>query len=55
MGQAPDLAVVGSYPDTTFARFLRTGTALGEREVGLMSEVARSRFRHLNGPSSARR
>ena len=26
---------------------MRTGIAVGDREVGLMTEVARGRFRHL--------
>lgn len=26
---------------------MRTGVAVGSREVGLMSDVARSRFRHF--------
>lgn len=39
---APDLAVVRGYPETDFRELLRTGTALGGREVGLMSAVARA-------------
>ncbi len=42
----PPLAVVGSYDPDQFRRLMREGLALGDREVGLMSEVARGRFRH---------
>lgn len=44
----PDLrVVVTAYDDAAFARLLRSGKAVGNREVGLMSEVARSRYQHL--------
>lgn len=44
----PDLSVVvTAYDDATFARLLRSGKAVGNREVGLMSKVARSRYQHL--------
>jgi mono/diheme cytochrome c family protein len=44
---APDLLVVMSYPEADFRHLLRTGTAIGGRELGLMSEVARTRFVHF--------
>lgn len=42
----PDLAIVGAYSKPDFVRLMRTGKAAGNRELGLMSEVARSRFIH---------
>jgi mono/diheme cytochrome c family protein len=45
---APGLRdVVPAYDHVQFARLLRTGKALGDREVGLMSEVARTSFVHM--------
>ena len=44
---APDLRVIAAYDQPTFIRFMRTGTAVGGRELGLMSRVARSRFSHF--------
>lgn len=46
-GTTPDLAIGGAYPDTAFVRLMRTGKALGDRELELMSEVARRRFSHF--------
>lgn len=40
----PDLRMVTAYDAAQFDRLLRTGVAIGDREVGLMSEVARGRF-----------
>lgn len=40
----PDLRVAGSYDSGAFQRLMRTGIAAGDREVGLMSGVARSRY-----------
>lgn len=41
----PDLTqVVPSYDTADFVTLMRTGKAAGNREVGLMSEVARNRF-----------
>ncbi len=44
---APDLVVVAGYDEAAFASFLRTGIALGGRELPMMSGVARGRFAHL--------
>lgn len=44
--RAPDLAIVASYDRAGFVRLMRTGKAAGNREVGLMSRVARGRFVH---------
>lgn len=46
-GLPPNLAIAASYSDDAFARLMRTGIALGDRELGLMSDVARSRFTHF--------
>lgn len=43
----PDLRMVASYDPEQFERFLRTGIAAGDRELELMSGVARGRYRHL--------
>ena len=43
----PDLRMAAAYEPEQFRRLLRTGKAAGEREVGLMSEVARGRYRRL--------
>jgi len=43
----PDLRIVASYDLTAFHHLLRTGKAAGEREISLMSRVARGRFTHL--------
>ena len=41
---APNLIVAGAYSDADFARLMRTGVGLGDRNLGLMSEAARARF-----------
>ena len=43
----PDLNVVAGYSREDFRRLMRTGVAIGGRQVGLMSEVARGRFVHF--------
>lgn len=43
----PDLRMVAAYDAAQFDRLMRTGIAIGDREVGLMSEVARGRFTHF--------
>jgi mono/diheme cytochrome c family protein len=45
--EAPDLIVVAGYTEAAFAHFLKTGIALGGRELPMMSGVARGRFAHL--------
>lgn len=44
---APDLRVIGSYGLPEFTRLLRTGIGVDGKEHGLMSEVAKARFRHF--------
>ena len=44
----PNLRVVAkAYSADAFARFMRTGIAAGERELRLMSKMARTRFSHF--------
>lgn len=47
MGGAPSLAIVGAYSMDDFTRLLRTGLAIGDRELPMMSGVARGRFSHF--------
>lgn len=42
----PDLAIVGSYEKADFVKLMRTGKAAGNRELRMMSGVARYRFAH---------
>jgi mono/diheme cytochrome c family protein len=44
---APDLILVRAYREEDFLRLMRTGVALGDRELEMMSPVARSRFAHF--------
>jgi cytochrome c553 len=41
---APNLAVAQAYTEKDFFHLMRTGRGLGDRELGLMSEVAAVRF-----------
>ena len=44
----PDLRVtISAYDQPAFERLLRTGKALGDRELKMMSDVARGRYSHL--------
>jgi len=42
--EAPNLAVATAYSDSAFRAFFKTGKALGDRELPLMSEMVRERF-----------
>tara|TARA_R110000868_G_scaffold183900_3_gene425245 strand:+ start:3905 stop:4792 length:888 start_codon:yes stop_codon:yes gene_type:complete len=45
---APPLAMMGqAYPPADFRKLLRTGKALGDRDLGLMSEIARDDLSHM--------
>ena len=45
---APSLmAVITGYDEAAFTRLMRTGKALGDRELPMMSGVARGRFVHF--------
>jgi mono/diheme cytochrome c family protein len=46
-GNTPSLAIAAAYTPESFARLMRTGTALGDRELKLMASVARGRFAHF--------
>ncbi|MBK6472036.1 MAG: c-type cytochrome [Betaproteobacteria bacterium] len=45
---APDLVVIRAYDEAAFRRLMRLGIALGERELPMMSPVARGRFAHFS-------
>jgi mono/diheme cytochrome c family protein len=48
MGTVPALQpMVASYDREDFRRLMRTGIAAGERDLGLMSDVARASFAHM--------
>lgn len=44
---SPNLAVTAAYSPADFERLLRTGVAVGGRDLGLMRKVALERFAHL--------
>jgi len=44
---SPDLRVVAAYSPDSFAQLLRTGIAIGGRNVGVMSTQARNNLSHL--------
>jgi len=44
----PDLSLVASYSREDFLHFMHTGKAAGNRELPLMSEMARDRFSHFS-------
>jgi cytochrome c553 len=46
-GKPPDLRIAASYPLDAFVHLMRTGMAPGERDLGLMTRVARGRFAHF--------
>jgi cytochrome c553 len=45
--KAPDLRIAAGYSFEEFTRLMRQGTALGNRELPLMSQVARGRFHYF--------
>ena len=47
MTARPDLRMVTAYDAVQFDRLMRTGVAVGDRDVGLMGEVSRGRFIHF--------
>src|SRR5262249_46401051 len=50
---SPDLRIVAAYSPDAFTQLMRTGVALGGREVRVMSEVARVHLSHLTDPEIA--
>jgi cytochrome c553 len=47
-GHPPDLSIVVAYARADFLRFMHTGKAAGNRELPMMSAVARVRVSHLS-------
>ena len=45
---APPLTIVSAYSRARFHHLLRTGEPVGDRQLGLMGQVARSRFSRLS-------
>ena len=43
--KAPDLMVAGAYDRADFDRLMRTGIAAGDRNLGMMSDASRARFK----------
>jgi cytochrome c553 len=43
----PDLRLAAAYDAEQFKRFMKTGLAAGDRELTMMSDVARGRYKHL--------
>ena len=43
----PNLVIAATYSEENFARLMRTGRGRGDRELRVMSDVARRRFSHL--------
>ena len=46
-GSAPDLIIIAAYDEAAFRTLMTTGIALGDRELDMMSRVARSRFAYF--------
>jgi cytochrome c553 len=46
-GRPPDLRIAAGYSLEQFSHFMRTGKARGNRELKLMSDMARRRFSHF--------
>lgn len=46
-GTAPDLVIMAAYDEADFRRLMREGIAIGNRELRMMSPVARGRFAHF--------
>jgi len=44
---SPDLRMVAAYSPEAFTRLMRTGIALGDRDLGIMSQRARTGLSHL--------
>ncbi len=44
---APDLVIIVAYDEVAFRRLMQQGIAIGDRELRMMSDVARSRFAHF--------
>ncbi len=53
IGGTPDLIIAKSYTADNFARLMSTGIGNGNRDLGLMSEVAKERFSHFDNTQVA--
>lgn len=47
-GFSPDLIIASAYSEKDFFRLIRTGVALGDRELGLMTKITRNNLRYFN-------
>lgn len=47
-GFSTNLIVAASYPKEDFFKLLRTGVALGDRKLGLMTKIANNNLKYLN-------
>lgn len=47
-GLGPDLIIAAAYKKEDFFKLIRTGVALGDRKLGLMSNVTKNYLCHLN-------
>lgn len=45
--KAPSLSVMAGYSDADFRRLMKTGIAIGDRKLGLMTEMGETRFPSL--------
>ncbi len=45
---SPPLTIAKAYKESDFVKFLKTGNALNNRELPLMSSVCRSRFTYYS-------
>ena len=45
--RTPSLVVAAAYSDSALRSFFKTGNALGNRRLRLMSEMAEERFSHF--------
>lgn len=47
-GFSPNLVIASAYPEKDFFRLIRTGIALGDRELGLMTQITRNNLHYMN-------
>lgn len=47
-GFSTDLVIAAAYPKEDFFKLLRTGVALGDRKLGLMTKIATNNLQYLN-------
>ncbi len=46
-GGGPDMVIISAYDEAQFRTLMKTGKAIGDRELELMSMIARDRFVHF--------